>query len=54
MPVMWAAVVLFILAAGIEAFISPAPNLPYWFKALVAVVSSGLLRLSIFLKQRSK
>jgi uncharacterized membrane protein SpoIIM required for sporulation len=36
------AVVLFGLAAVIEAFISPAP-IPYWIKAAVAMVTSALL-----------
>jgi hypothetical protein len=35
-------VILFCLAAVIEAFISPS-SLPYAFKAFVAVVSSGIL-----------
>ena len=42
MPAAMAAVVLFILAAGIEGFISPSP-LPYSVKAAVAAISSGLL-----------
>ena len=42
MPTMGAAMILFVLAGLIEAFISPS-SLPYWVKALVAVVSSGLL-----------
>lgn len=42
MPVMGAAMVLFFLAALIEAFLSPSAA-PYWCKALVAVLSSGLL-----------
>jgi uncharacterized membrane protein SpoIIM required for sporulation len=42
MPVMGAAVVMFIMAAFIEGFLSPS-GLPYWSKALVAVLSSGLL-----------
>ena len=42
MPIMGAALLLFFLAAMIEAFISPS-ELPWQFKAAVAVVSSGLL-----------
>lgn len=42
MPLMGAAMCLFFLAALIEGFISPS-ELPYWFKATVAIVSSGLL-----------
>ncbi len=42
MPTMGAAMILFVLAGLIEAFVSPS-GLPYWVKALVAVVSSGLL-----------
>lgn len=42
MPTMGAAMVLFIMAACIEAFISPTA-LPYIFKAFVAVVSSAAL-----------
>jgi uncharacterized membrane protein SpoIIM required for sporulation len=41
-PVIVAAGLLFAGAAVIEGFISPSP-LPYWFKALVAAVTSGLL-----------
>ena len=41
-PIISGAVVLFILAAFTEGFISPSP-LPYTFKALWAVLASGLL-----------
>jgi uncharacterized membrane protein SpoIIM required for sporulation len=42
MPVMGAALMLFFLAALIEGFLSPS-GAPYWVKAAVAVLSSGLL-----------
>ncbi|MFO0903271.1 MAG: stage II sporulation protein M [Pirellulales bacterium] len=42
MPVMGASIVLFFLAAITEAFISPT-SLPYFVKAAVAVIDSGLL-----------
>ena len=42
MPIMGVTIVMFGLAAVIEAFLSPSPA-PYWIKALVAVVSAGLL-----------
>jgi len=42
MPVIMAAVVMFVMAAIIEGFLSPSAA-PYWIKALVAIVSSGLL-----------
>ena len=42
MPVIGAAVMMFVIAAVIEGFLSPSP-LPYWSKATVAVLSSGLL-----------
>ena len=42
MPVMGAALILFLLAAFIEAFLSPSAA-PYAIKATVAVMSSGLL-----------
>jgi len=42
LPTMCAALVLFVLAALIEGFLSPS-SAPYWVKAGVAVVSSGLL-----------
>lgn len=41
-PTVMAAVILFILAALIEGFISPT-SLPYFVKAAVAIISSGLL-----------
>jgi uncharacterized membrane protein SpoIIM required for sporulation len=42
MPVMGAAMILFFLAAIIEAFLSPSAA-PYAVKAAVALISSGLL-----------
>ena len=42
MPIMGAALILFLLAAFIEAFLSPSAA-PYSVKAMVAVASSGLL-----------
>jgi len=42
MPTMGAAMVMFLLAAMIEAFVSPSAA-PYWVKAAVAVLSAGLL-----------
>ena len=42
MPVMCAAVIMFLLAALIEGFLSPSAA-PYWIKAAVAVLSTGLL-----------
>ena len=42
LPIILAAVVLFFLAAFTEGFISPSP-LPYFVKACVAVLSSGML-----------
>lgn len=42
MPVMGASIVLFLLAALIEGFVSPS-GLPYEFKALIAIVSSAML-----------
>jgi len=42
MPIMGAAIALFFLAALIEGFLSPS-SAPYWIKATVAVLSSGLL-----------
>jgi uncharacterized membrane protein SpoIIM required for sporulation len=42
LPTMWAAIVLFVLAALIEAFVSPS-SAPYWAKAMVAGVSVGAL-----------
>ena len=40
MPVIMAAVVMFIMAAIIEGFLSPSAA-PYWIKALVAILSSA-------------
>ena len=42
LPIILAAVVLFFLAALTEGFISPSP-LPYFLKACVAILSSGML-----------
>jgi len=42
MPVMGAAMIMFFMAAMIEGFLSPSAA-PYWVKATVAIVSSGLL-----------
>jgi uncharacterized membrane protein SpoIIM required for sporulation len=42
MPTMGAAVLMFLLAALIEGFVSPSP-LPYWVKATVAAVTAGML-----------
>ena len=42
MPIMGAAMILFFLAALIEGFLSPS-SAPYWIKATVAVLSSGVL-----------
>lgn len=42
MPVMGAAMIMFFMAALIEGFYSPSA-LPYWSKAAVAIISSGLL-----------
>jgi uncharacterized membrane protein SpoIIM required for sporulation len=42
MPLMGAAMILFFLAALVEAFLSPS-GLPYIVKAMVAVLSSGML-----------
>jgi uncharacterized membrane protein SpoIIM required for sporulation len=42
MPTMGAAMVMFLLAALIEGFLSPSAA-PYWIKATVAVLSAGLL-----------
>ncbi|MEX0820036.1 MAG: stage II sporulation protein M [Pirellulaceae bacterium] len=42
MPIMGAAIGLFFLAAMIEGFLSPS-SAPYWIKAIVAMLSSGLL-----------
>ena len=42
MPTMCAAMIMFLLAALIEGFLSPS-SAPYWIKASVAVLSAGLL-----------
>jgi uncharacterized membrane protein SpoIIM required for sporulation len=42
MPTACAAIVMFLLAALIEAFLSPSAA-PYWIKAAVAIISSGML-----------
>jgi uncharacterized membrane protein SpoIIM required for sporulation len=42
MPVMMSAVVMFMMAALIEGFLSPSAA-PYWVKATVAIASSGML-----------
>lgn len=42
MPTMGAAIILFVVAGMIEAFVSPS-DLPYIFKAGVAVMTSGIL-----------
>jgi uncharacterized membrane protein SpoIIM required for sporulation len=42
LPIMMAAIILFVLAAGIEGYVSASP-LPYWIKATVAVVSGFVL-----------
>jgi uncharacterized membrane protein SpoIIM required for sporulation len=42
MPVIMAAVVMFVMAAIIEGFLSPSAA-PYWIKAVVACISSALL-----------
>jgi uncharacterized membrane protein SpoIIM required for sporulation len=41
-PTISAAIILFLMAALIETFVSPSPA-PYWIKASVAVGSAGLL-----------
>lgn len=42
MPLMGAAMVLFCLAAFVEGLVSPS-SAPYWLKAAMAVISSGLV-----------
>jgi uncharacterized membrane protein SpoIIM required for sporulation len=42
MPVMMSAVIMFMIAAMIEGFLSPTAA-PYWLKATVAILSSGVL-----------
>ncbi|MGA2033207.1 MAG: stage II sporulation protein M [Thermoguttaceae bacterium] len=46
-PIMAAATVLFLLAAGIEAFLSPTAA-PYWIKAGVAIASTVMLLFYFF------
>lgn len=45
LPIMMSAVVLFVLAALVEGFISPGSDVlvPWWLKGLVAIGSSGLM-----------
>ncbi len=45
LPIVMCAVVLFVLAALVEAFVSPGASaiVPWWVKGMVAVGSSGLL-----------
>ncbi len=45
LPIVLCAVALFVMAAFIEGFISPAPEniIPWWFKGIVAIGSSALL-----------
>jgi uncharacterized membrane protein SpoIIM required for sporulation len=47
MPMMGVLMVLFFLAAMIEAFLSPS-SAPYWVKALVAAISTALLLFYFF------
>jgi hypothetical protein len=47
MPILWTAVVLFVLAAMIEGFLSPSVA-PYAIKAGVAVLSTVLLLVYLF------
>ena len=42
LPLMGAAGIMFFMAALIEGFLSPSAA-PYWLKATVAILSSGLL-----------
>jgi uncharacterized membrane protein SpoIIM required for sporulation len=42
MPIMVSAIVMFFAAALIEGFLSPSAA-PYWLKAGVAILSSGIL-----------
>ena len=41
-PTVCAALIMFLLAAMIEAFLSPSAA-PYWIKAAVAIISAGML-----------
>ena len=45
LPIVMAAVVMFVMAACIEGFISPTPEayMPWWIKGSIAVISCGLL-----------
>jgi uncharacterized membrane protein SpoIIM required for sporulation len=52
MATIWAAVVLFVMAAGIEAFVSPSAA-PYAIKAAVAVLSCVLLVFYFFVLGRA-
>ena len=47
LPTVGVAVLLFILAAFLEGFVSASP-LPYWSKAAIAVVTAGLLVIYLF------
>jgi uncharacterized membrane protein SpoIIM required for sporulation len=42
LPLMGASILMFLMAAFIEGFISPS-GAPYWLKASIAVLSSGML-----------
>ena len=53
MSTVWAALVLFALAAGIEGFVSPS-SLPYAVKAAVAILSCALLVVYFFVLGRGK
>lgn len=43
LPIICAAILLFVLAAFVEGFISPMPNIPYALKAAVALLSTAIL-----------
>ncbi len=45
LPIALAAVIMFIMAASIEGFISPTPEryMPWWIKGSIAVISCGML-----------
>ena len=47
MSTMWTAAVLFTMAAGIEAYLSPSAA-PYAIKAVVAILSASLLLFYLF------
>ncbi|MFZ1933430.1 MAG: stage II sporulation protein M [Thermoguttaceae bacterium] len=53
MSTVWTALVLFVLAAGIEGFVSPS-SLPYVVKAAVAILSCVLLAVYFFVLGREK